>query len=100
MALLGDRVPAATALEWGLVDDVLADDAFDAGVLELLDRLAAGPTLSYAGSKRQLNAWLYAGLAEQLELEAAIQQQMAVSRDFAEGRSAFLGKRAPEFRGE
>jgi 2-(1,2-epoxy-1,2-dihydrophenyl)acetyl-CoA isomerase len=100
MALLGDRVPAATALEWGLVDEVLADDAFDAGVVALLDRLAAGPTRSYAGSKRQLNAWLYGGLEDQLELEAQIQQQMAGSRDFAEGRSAFLEKRPPEFRGE
>jgi 2-(1,2-epoxy-1,2-dihydrophenyl)acetyl-CoA isomerase len=100
MALLGERIAAPTALDWGLVDEVLPDDAFEAGVVELLQRLAAGPTRSYAGSKRQLNEWLYGGLADQLELEARIQQEMAATRDFGEGRLAFLEKRAPEFTGE
>ncbi len=100
MALLGDRVDASTAQRWGLVDDVLADEGFDAGVDALLQRLAAGPTRSYAGSKRQLNAWLYAGLERQLELEARVQQELAASSDFAEGAAAFLEKRDAEFRGE
>jgi 2-(1,2-epoxy-1,2-dihydrophenyl)acetyl-CoA isomerase len=85
MAMLGGRVPAATALEWGLVDEVLPDDGFEDGTHALLDRLAGGPTRSYAGSKRQINAWLYAGLEEQLALEARIQQEMAETGDFAEG---------------
>ena len=51
-----------------------------------LDAFAAGPTRSYAGSKRQLNAWLYAGLDEQLELEARIQQEMAGIRRLPRGR--------------
>ncbi len=99
MALLGDRVTAATAREWGLVNRVLPDDELQAGVDALLERLATGPTRSYAGSKRQLNAWLYAGLEDQLELEARIQQEMAESSDFAEGVAAFLEKRAADFRG-
>jgi 2-(1,2-epoxy-1,2-dihydrophenyl)acetyl-CoA isomerase len=99
MAMLGERIPAPKAVEWGLINRVAADDAFDAEVDALAEQLATGPTRSYAGSKRQLNAWIYAGMEDQLELEAEIQQQMAGSGDFMEGVQAFLGKRPPEFTG-
>src|SRR5215218_6398434 len=99
MAMLGERIPAARALEWGLINRVTADDAFEAEVDALAERLATGPTRSYAGSKRQLNAWVYPRMDEQLELEAATQQEMAASGDFMEGVQAFLGKRPPEFKG-
>jgi 2-(1,2-epoxy-1,2-dihydrophenyl)acetyl-CoA isomerase len=100
MAMLGKRMQAPEALACGLVDEVLPDDGFAGAIEALVDRLAAGATKSYAGSKRQLNAWLYAGLERQLELEATIQQELAASRDFGEGVAAFVEKRAPEFRGK
>jgi 2-(1,2-epoxy-1,2-dihydrophenyl)acetyl-CoA isomerase len=78
---------------------VAADDAFEAEVDALAERLATGPTRSYAGAKRQLNAWLYSAMDEQLELEAATQQEMAASADFMEGVQAFLAKRPPQFKG-
>jgi 2-(1,2-epoxy-1,2-dihydrophenyl)acetyl-CoA isomerase len=99
MAMLGERVPAPKALEWGLINQVADDDAFEAAVDALAERLATGPTRSYAGAKRQLNAWMYSGMDEQLELEAATQQEMAASGDFMEGVQAFLAKRPPEFKG-
>ncbi len=99
MALLGERVPAPELLRCGVVDEVCADAELDDRVRARLDALAAGPTQSYAGSKRQINAWLYAGLEEQLEREAAIQQEMAASADFREGVTAFLEKRPPKFGG-
>src|SRR3954449_6660757 len=99
MALLGERIPAPQALEWGLINRVLPDGDFEAGIDALVDQLAAGPTKSYAGTKRQLNARVYAGIEEQLELEARIQQEMAASGDFQEGVLAFLQKRGPNFTG-
>ncbi|MDQ3723363.1 MAG: enoyl-CoA hydratase-related protein [Actinomycetota bacterium] len=99
MALLGERIPAQELLRSGLVDEVLPDDELDDRVRARLDALAAGPPRSYAGSKRQINAWVYAGLDEQLELEARIQQELAASPDFHEGVAAFLEKRPPRFSG-
>ncbi len=99
MALLGERVPARQALEWGLVNRVHPDGELAAAADELIDRLAAGPTASYAGTKRQLNRWVYGGMHDQLALEAQIQQEMARSEDFVEGVTAFVEKRPARFAG-
>ena len=92
MALLGERVPAAEGrCDWGLINRVVPDDEFEAARRGAGSTgFAAGPTRSYAGTKRQLNRWLYAGMDEQLELEADIQQEMAASADFVEGVMAFV----------
>jgi 2-(1,2-epoxy-1,2-dihydrophenyl)acetyl-CoA isomerase len=100
MALLGERIPAPQATAWGLVDRLVSDDSFAAEVDALAEKLATGPTLSYAAAKEQLNARMYAGLDEQLELEASLQERMAASADFAEGVSAFLEKRGARFTGD
>jgi 2-(1,2-epoxy-1,2-dihydrophenyl)acetyl-CoA isomerase len=99
MAMLGERVPAQKALEWGLINRVVADGDLMKEADELADRLAAGPTRSYAGTKRQLNAWMYGRMRDQLELEATIQHELAASGDFMEGVAAFVEKRTARFAG-
>jgi 2-(1,2-epoxy-1,2-dihydrophenyl)acetyl-CoA isomerase len=99
MAMLGERVGADKALEWGLINRVTADEELMDDAYALVDRLAAGPTRSYAGTKRQLNAWQFSRMQGQLELEASIQQELAGSRDFMEGVTAFAEKRDPRFDG-
>jgi 2-(1,2-epoxy-1,2-dihydrophenyl)acetyl-CoA isomerase len=99
LSMLGERLPAPKALEWGLINRVVPDEQLADEANALATRMAAGPTRSYAGSKRQLNHWLYARMEEQLELEASIQQEMADSDDFVEGALAFVQKREARFKG-
>lgn len=99
MAMLGERISAKTALEWGLINRVWPDDEFAARSDELISRLAEGPTRSYAGIKRELNSWLYDRMEQQLEVEAGIQQELGRSADFAAGVAAFRQKQRPRFTG-
>jgi 2-(1,2-epoxy-1,2-dihydrophenyl)acetyl-CoA isomerase len=99
MSMLGERVPAEQALAWGLINRVVDDADLTAEVGELIARLAAGPTRSYAGTKRQINARVYAGIEEQLELEAEIQQEQAATADFMEGVASFVERRPAAFQG-
>jgi len=99
MTMLGERVSAAQALEWGLVNAVHPDDALVAEAEALTTRLAAGPTHAHAASKRLLNAALYPHLRDQLDLEAELQHELTRTTDFVEGVTAFAEKRPPALRG-
>jgi 2-(1,2-epoxy-1,2-dihydrophenyl)acetyl-CoA isomerase len=99
LAMLGERLDARKAVDWGLINQVFPDSEFAGRADALLDRLAAGATKSYAGTKRQLNHWLYERMDAQLEFEAGIQREMAASGDFAEGVAAFVAKRPARFTG-
>jgi len=99
MALLGERIPAPQALEWGLVNWVHPDDQLMAEANALVERMAAGPTRSYASSKRALNQFIYGDLDAQLGLEAELQHALGRTKDFVEGTMAFVERRAPAFTG-
>jgi 2-(1,2-epoxy-1,2-dihydrophenyl)acetyl-CoA isomerase len=99
MAMLGEPIPASRALEWGLINRVVPDGKLMDEATALADRLAKGPTNSYANSKRALNNSVLRIMDEQLELEAQIQGEMAATGDFAEGVRAFIEKREPAFKG-
>jgi 2-(1,2-epoxy-1,2-dihydrophenyl)acetyl-CoA isomerase len=99
MAMLGERVPARRALDWGLVNFVHPDEHIHREADVLVERLANGPTRSYAGTKEALNRMLYPNLDEQLALEAELQHGLARTRDFLEGVGAFVERRPPAFTG-
>jgi 2-(1,2-epoxy-1,2-dihydrophenyl)acetyl-CoA isomerase len=99
MAMLGERVPAQQAVEWGLANFVYPDERIHEEARVLVEKLANGPTRSYAGTKEALNRMLYPQMDDQLALEAEIQHALARSKDFFEGVGAFVEKRDPAFTG-
>jgi len=99
IAMLGERLPAAKALEWGLVNRVVPDDAVYAEGMALAQRLAVGPTLAIASIKQTLNETSQPDLASQLAIEAERQQIHGGSFDYQEGRTAFIEKRKAQFQG-
>jgi 2-(1,2-epoxy-1,2-dihydrophenyl)acetyl-CoA isomerase len=97
LALLGDRLPAERALEWGLVDRVVEDEELLPAATELARRLAGGATGAQAAIKRLVNEGPLAGLDAALEREAVLQGRLGGDPEFHEGVTAFLEKRAPRF---
>jgi 2-(1,2-epoxy-1,2-dihydrophenyl)acetyl-CoA isomerase len=98
--MLGGSVDAEKARDWGLVHEVVEDDALPATGRALAERLAKGPTLALGLIKREIAAAQSASFDESLRLEAACQGQAFNSRDFEEGVRAFTEKRKPVFSGE
>jgi 2-(1,2-epoxy-1,2-dihydrophenyl)acetyl-CoA isomerase len=98
MALLGERVPAKTALDWGLVNRCVPDDQLMATAMELAANLATGP---WALSSIRKLIWdsLDSEWKEQLHAERIAQKHAGRTEDSREGVLAFLQKRAAAFMG-
>ena len=99
LALLGDRFGAREAERLGIVNRVVSPQRLEEETEALARRLAAGPALAYANTKRLLSASGHASLEEQLQAEAEMFADCAASDDFAEGVTAFVEKRRPTFTG-
>ena len=100
MMMLGERVPAAKALEWGMIHKVVPDDALDAEALALAERLAAGPTVALGLIRQELHYAFGNDYAAAMRNEAESQRRARGTADSMEGGTAFLQKRKPVFRGE
>ncbi len=99
MLYLADPIDAATALDWGLVTEVLPADALDTRGRELARRLAQGPTFAIGETKRLVQEHLTTGLRHALDAEARAIELTIRSDDFKEGMRAFTQKRPPDFTG-
>jgi 2-(1,2-epoxy-1,2-dihydrophenyl)acetyl-CoA isomerase len=98
--MLTNRVlSAAEALDWGVVNQVVADGEALAAAMTLAKRLAAGPTRAYGAVKTLLNESFEHGLESQMELEARKIAELVVSADGQEGIKAFFEKRKPGYTG-
>ena len=100
MALLAEPLTATEAHAAGLIAEVVPDDAFAEAVDRVVRRLAGGPPLAFAATKKAVNAATLAGLEPALERERSGQTVLLRTADAAEGMRAFGEKRRPTFRGE
>lgn len=100
LSLLGERLPAEKALEWGLINRVYDDADLMPEAMKLAKELAAGPTVSLSNIRSLYNRSFDRTYEEQLDAERWAQLTAGRSRDFAEGVKAFLEKRPAEFKGE
>jgi Enoyl-CoA hydratase/carnithine racemase len=100
-ALLGDKLGASDAKEWGMIWDVTpaGEDVVQAA-LKLAARLAPMPTAALVATRKLLRAAATNELEAQLALERDTQSALGASHDYIEGVTAFLAKRAPQFKGE
>ena len=99
MMMLGERVPAATALEWGLVNRVVEDAVLMEEARDLAQRLAAMPTRALGLIRRLARETEAASFSEALKAERIAQREAGETEDFRAGVVAFLGKTTPVFNG-
>ena len=99
LAMLGEKLPTETAVQWGLIWKMAEDDALDAEVAAMARKLAGMPTRALAAIKQSIRAATHTDLSTALDLERRRQSELGASHDYAEGVNAFLNKRPARFEG-
>jgi len=99
LAMLGEKLSAEQAAQWGLIWRCVEDAEFSGFVDQLATRLASAPTLGLARTKEAIySSWNHT-LEQQLDYERDRQRELGNSADYAEGVAAFMAKRDPKFLG-
>lgn len=100
LALLGDKLSAAQAAEWGLIWRCVDDDQLLPTAMSVARQLAAGPTLGFVRTRQAIDAAMLMPFSAALDLERDYQRELGRSADYREGVSAFIEKRAARFTGQ
>jgi len=94
------KITAEQAKEWGLIWEVVDDEALLSTVMTLAKHLATQPTKGFAFTKQAFAASMTNSLEQQLELEKNLMRTAGFTEDYAEGVKAFLEKRTPVYKGQ
>jgi len=100
LMMLGDKIPAAEALQMGMIYKVVPDEKLREEAMNIAVLLSQMPTKGIALTKKLLNESFGNTLDKQLDRERDLQVEAASSHDYKEGVQAFLEKRKPLFKGE
>jgi len=100
LALLGDKLPAEKAEEWGLIWRCVPDEALMDEAMAMAEHFAKAPTKGLAFTKKAMLASWTNTLEQQLQMEAGMMRELGYSHDYREGVAAFIEKRQPQFKGE
>lgn len=100
MMLLGERIQAAKALEWGMINRLVPDEQLMPAALDLAKALAAGPTQALGMIRRMAWSAANASFEEAMKTERNNQRLAGQTKDHREGVTAFLAKRPAQFTGQ